>query len=233
PSIRADLEQLAAAVESRLVGPDGEVEAQWPSVLERHGKYRPEIPNIEKWFDVEAQAALCLLRHLIDTTTKDLSWDAALLALSRIILRVSNQESETRYVSVKKNVSFKICLRAYLESLRTAMRRLDNAAAELQYADAEFLIGDSRADLQRSIAECSVDLIVTSPPYPNATDYHLYHRFRLFWLGFDPRKLGQIEVGSHLRHQRNNSGFEEYHEDMVKVLSGCAHVLAPGRFAVF
>lgn len=233
PSIRADLEQLAAAVESRLVGPDGEVEAQWPSVLERHGKYRPEIPNIEKWFDVEAQAALCLLRHLIDTTTKDLSRDAALLALSRIILRVSNQESETRYVSVKKNVSFKICLRAYLESLRTAMRRLDNAAAELQYADAEFLIGDSRADLQRSIAECSVDLIVTSPPYPNATDYHLYHRFRLFWLGFDPRKLGQIEIGSHLRHQRNNSGFEEYHEDMVKVLSGCAYALAPGRFAVF
>ncbi|WP_084115306.1 DNA methyltransferase [Paracoccus sphaerophysae] len=233
PSIRADLEQLAAAVESRLVGPDGEVEAQWPSVLERHGKYCPEIPNIEKWFDVEAQAALCLLRHLIDTTTRDLSRDAALLALSRIILRVSNQESETRYVSVKKNVSFKVCLRAYLESLRTAMRRLDNAAAELQYADAEFVIGDSRADLQRSIAECSVDLIVTSPPYPNATDYHLYHRFRLFWLGFDPRKLGQIEIGSHLRHQRNNSGFEEYHEDMVKVLSGCAYALAPGRFAVF
>lgn len=233
PSIRADLEQLAAAVESRLVGSDGDVEAQWPSVLDRYGKYCPDIPNIEKWFDVEAQAALCLLRHLIDTTAKDLSQDAALLALSRIILRVSNQESETRYVSVKKSVSFKICLRAYLESLRTAMRRLDNAAAELQYADAEFLIGDSRTDLHESIGECSVDLIVTSPPYPNATDYHLYHRFRLFWLGFDPRKLGQIEIGSHLRHQRNNSGFEEYHEDMVKVLSGCAHALAPGRFAVF
>ena len=233
PSIRADLEQLAAAVESRLVGPGGEVEAQWNFVLERHGKYCPDIPNIEKWFDVEARAALCLLRHLIDTTTNDLSRDAALLALSRIVLRVSNQESETRYVSVKKNVSFKICLRAYLESLRTAMRRLDNAAAELQYADAEFLIGDSRTDIQQSIGECSVDLIVTSPPYPNATDYHLYHRFRLFWLGFDPRKLGQIEIGSHLRHQRNNSGFEEYHEDMVKVLSGCAHALAPGRFAVF
>lgn len=233
PSIRADLEQLAAAVESRLVGPDREVEAQWNSVLERYGKYCPDIPNIEKWFNVEARAALCLLRHLIDTTTDDLSRDAALLAFSRIILRVSNQESETRYVSVKKNVSFKICLRAYLESLRTVMRRLNNAAAELQYADAEFLIGDSRTDLQQSLGECSVDLIVTSPPYPNATDYHLYHRFRLFWLGFDPRKLGQIEVGSHLRHQRNNSGFEEYHEDMVKVLSGCAHVLAPGRFAVF
>lgn len=233
PSARADLEQLAAAVESRLVGADDEIEAQWPSVLERHGKFRPEIPNIEKWFNREAQAALCLLRHLIDTTTKDLSRDAALLALSRIILRVSNQESETRYVSVKKNVSFKIGLRAYLESLRTVMRRLDNAASELQYADAEFLIGDSRNDLHKSIGECSVDLIVTSPPYPNATDYHLYHRFRLFWLGYDPRQLGHIEIGSHLRHQRNNSGFEEYHEDMVKVLSGCAHVLAPGRFAVF
>jgi hypothetical protein len=100
PSVRTDLEQLAAAVESRLVGQDGEDEAQWQSALKRYDKYRPDIPNIEKWFEVEAQAALCLLRHLIDTTTKYLSRDAALLALSWIILRVSNQESETRYVSV-------------------------------------------------------------------------------------------------------------------------------------
>ena len=76
-------------------------------------------------------------------------------------------------------------------------------------------------------------MIITSPPYPNATDYHLYHRFRLFWLGFDPRALGQIEIGSHLRHQRNNTGFEEYRSDMANALDGCAKILMPGRYAVF
>ena len=124
-------------------------------------------------------------------------------------------------------------MRAYLESLKTVSRRLENAAIELQYADARYVVGDSRYDLPKNIGENSVDLIVTSPPYPNATDYHLYHRFRLFWLGFDPRDLGKIEIGSHLRHQRNNTGFEEYNDDMAHALNGCAKVLVPGRYAVF
>lgn len=233
PSIRTDLEQLCAIVESRLIRLEQESKNQHELLIKQYRKYLPDIPNIEKWFQVEAQAALCLLRYLIDTTTKNLSCDTALLALSRIILRISNQKSETQYVSEKKKVSVKTCLQGYLESLRTVMKRLDIAASELQYADVDFVIGDSRGDIQGHIGESSVDLIVTSPPYPNATDYHLYHRFRLFWLGYDPRLLGQIEIGSHLRHQRNNSGFEEYHDDMARVLEGCAHVLAPGRFAVF
>jgi DNA modification methylase len=233
PPVRADLEQLCAAVESRLIGDESEIEARSDELVNQYRQYLPEIPNIEKWFKSGAQGALCLIRHLIETTTKDLSRDAALLALSRIILRVSNQESETRYVSVEKIVTAKICLKAYLESLRTVMRRLDTAAAELQYADGSFLVGDSREAISEQVGENCVDLIVTSPPYPNATDYHLYHRFRLFWLGFDPRLLGKIEIGSHLRHQRNNSGFDEYRNDMFQVLKGCAKALLPGRYAVF
>jgi SAM-dependent methyltransferase len=112
-------------------------------------------------------------------------------------------------------------------------RRLEAAAADLQFADARFLTEDSRFDLVKALGENTIDLIVTSPPYPNATDYHLYHRFRLFWLGFDPRDLGRIEIGSHLRHQRNDTGFEEYREDMAHVLQGCGTVLQPGRYAVF
>lgn len=79
----------------------------------------------------------------------------------------------------------------------------------------------------------SVGLIVTSPPYPNATDYHLYHRFRIFWLGHDPRDLGSVEIGSHLKHQRKQSGFDEYAEDMRAVMTQCFTVLSAGRFAVF
>ena len=45
-------------------------------------------------------------------------------------------------------------------------------------------------------------------------DYHLYHRFRLFWLGFDPRKLAKIEIGSHLRHQKEATGFSAYLGEM-------------------
>ena len=78
----------------------------------------------------------------------------------------------------------------------------------------------------------SVDLIVTSPPYGNANDYHLYHRFRLLWLGYDPRQLGKIEIGSHLRHQRESSGFDAYLAEMEQSLTGMYRLLKPGRYAV-
>ena len=79
------------------------------------------------------------------------------LALSRIIVRVSNQESETRYVSVAKNLNPTVTLRAYLESLKTIIRRLEKAAMYFQFADAQFLVGDSRYDLPELLGENSVD----------------------------------------------------------------------------
>ena len=232
-AVRTDLDQLCAAIDGHIIG-YGTHTGEWGTLLvSRYGEYLPEIPNVSKWFNDFVVGELCLIRHLIEETTTGLARDAACLALSRVIIRISNQESETRYVSVAKKLRPAIALRAYLESLKAVCRRLENAAVELQFADARYLVGDSRHDLPASVGENAVDLIVTSPPYPNATDYHLYHRFRLFWLGFDPRALGKIEIGSHLRHQRNETGFEEYRDDMARALEGCWEVLLPGRYAVF
>jgi len=233
PTVRADLDQLKAAVESYIISPAMKEPGWVMATKSRCDRFVPDIPNMQKWFADSAIAELALIRFLIDETTDGLASDAALLALSRIVLRVSYQDSETRYVAGPKNIELGLALRAFIESLATIVRRLERSAAELQRADARFIVGDSRTDIANQIGSCSVDLIVTSPPYPNATDYHLYHRFRLFWLGFDPRKLGQIEIGSHLRHQRNGSGFEEYQKDMNAVMAQCHSVLRPGRYAVF
>ena len=153
--------------------------------------------------------------------------------MSRIITRVSNQESETRYVAVPKQTESGETLQIYLDSLDLVRTTLLNSVNALQFADARFLVGDSRNDLAQMLSGEMVDLIITSPPYPNATDYHLYHRFRMFWLGYDPIELGKIEIGSHLRHQRNRSGFSEYSDEMATAIAGCYQILAPGRFAVF
>jgi len=63
---------------------------------------------------------------------------------------------------------------------------------------------------EKPIKKNSIDFIVTSPPYPNAFDYCLYHRFRQFWLGFNPRILSNYEIGAHLKYQKNNQGPEQY-----------------------
>ena len=79
----------------------------------------------------------------------------------------------------------------------------------------------------------TVDLVVTSPPYPNAFDYHLYHRFRIFWLDGDPRDVGKMEIGSHLKYQRNKRKFEQFEKEMTPVLKNCMGALKAGRYAVF
>ena len=103
---------------------------------------------------------------------------------------------------------------------------------ELRYGVCEFLTSDTMELAHTLLEPDSVDLIVTSPPYGNANDYHLYHRFRLLWLGHDPRDLGKIEIGSHLRHQKESSGFDSYMTEMEHCLMGMFRVLRPGRYAV-
>lgn len=233
PSTRAELDRLYAAVASYVASPYLR-SANWPGkIAKKHRAFIPDIPNIDKWFAETSIAELSLIRFLIQETTSGLAHDAAQLALSRIVIRASYQESETRYVAEPKPIEIGSILRGYQESLKTVYRRLDHSAGQFQRTEARFVVGDSRTDISQKVGSASVDLIVTSPPYPNATDYHLYHRFRLFWLGFDPRSLGTIEIGSHLRHQRNGSGFEEYAADMSKALAGCFDALQPGRYAVF
>jgi len=233
PEVKAELEQLQATVLSHLSSASFKQPAWSKQTSKKYAAYIPEIPNLEKWFHENSIAELALISYLIEQTTSGLSRDAAKLALSRIILRVSFQESETRYVSEPRDVAPGLSLSGFVESLRTITRRLEHAAPELQRADARFIFGDSRSAISDKLGDGSVNLIVTSPPYPNATDYHLYHRFRLFWLGFDPKAMGSIEIGSHLRHQRNNTGFDEYRSDMKAVLKGCHAALQPGRYAVF
>lgn len=198
-------------------------------VVKKFEGFIPDIPNIEKWFESHVITELALLRGVISNIESVAATNVANVALSRIIIKVSNQDSETRYTSVKKQILPGEALSSFLASLEFVLKKVKISMEVFKYSNTNFISGDSRREIIK-LAENSVDLIVTSPPYANATDYHLYHRFRMFWLGFDPRELGKIEIGSHLKHQRNNSGYDEYKSDMAEVLIGMHKVLKPGRY---
>lgn len=195
----------------------------------------PSIPNIDKWFHPHATAELAALRVMIH----DLPVAArpiATVAFSKIIVRASFQDSETRYSSKPRDVLPGATLKLFAGELGVALARVRRLGMSLQFRRAMFATVDLRQhvvrnDGQAMVAPNSVSLIVTSPPYPNSMDYHLYHRFRLYWLGFDPRELGKIEIGSHLRHQRERSGIDNYLAEMQAALSNCHEALQLGRYA--
>jgi len=204
-----------------------------PKVLvEKYGEYAPVITNREKWFPDSSfgeLAHVCFrIMQLHDGTARDI----AHLALSRTVLSASFQDSETRYKSVPREIPPGETTTRFIKEFESVMKSVARNAAATRYGVSRFLVGDVRQMSPDEIPPGSVDLVVTSPPYGNAMDYHLYHRFRLLWLGHDPVAFGKLEIGSHLKHQRESSGFDTYLDDMLCALTGISRVLKNGRYAV-
>lgn len=201
-------------------------------LVEKYGAYAPKIANCEKWFADAAFGELAHIKFRIKQLKSDTAENIALLALSRTVLSASFQDSETRYKSVPREVNVGETTKRYIKEFESVMRSVARNAPATRYGISNFITSDVRCLKPSDIADNSVDFVMTSPPYGNATDYHLYHRFRLLWLGFDPIALGKVEIGSHLKHQREDSGFESYFADMLQALSGIGRVLKHGRYAV-
>jgi hypothetical protein len=186
----------------------------------------PAIPNREYWFSTESVAELAYLLRKIRRL--GLARDFLEVVLAAIIVPISRQESETRYRRVEREFSAADVLARFRRRLVTS---LDMAAdlhqvLDCQSREARIECADARA--LKPVTDESVDLAVFSPPYPNAFDYHLYHRFRLFWLGHDPRPLKHKEIGAHLRYE----GPAEWARDMHGVLGEIQRVLKPRAHAL-
>jgi len=200
-------------------------------LLAEFEEHVPIIPNREKWFADGVCGELAFIRYCISQVASPVARDIAQLALSKTILKASFQDSETRYASKPRRVPPGEALGFFLSHVRTITASVVSAEPAVRYGTAEFVTADARQLGRAPLPEASVDLITTSPPYANAYDYHLYHRFRLLWLGHDPTSLADIEIGSHLRHQREGSGFSAYLSDIGECLAGMLRVLRPGRYA--
>lgn len=197
----------------------------------------PPIPNIEKWFCNTVICELAFIKRMIKTELKsDAAITVARASLSKIITKVSNQESETCYRAVERNAAISDTIGTYLHDLRENFAKVKVIGQLLEHRSARFITANVMDDIvgeHKYIRENEVDLIVTSPPYPNAFDYHLYHRFRIFWLDGDPVEMGKAEIGSHLKYQRNRNSFETFEKELRPVLDNCHRALKPGRYAVF
>jgi DNA modification methylase len=200
-------------------------------LLEGRPSWLPQIPNLSKWYDADVFRALGLARELVMQIEPDAARELALVSFVQAATRLSFQESETRYTSRPRPVDVLEVPRMFLRELRR-MRRIAEEASGLGSRDVRFVVGDARDPVCFDLEPESAGLIVTSPPYPNTYDYHLYHRFRLFWLGCDPSELRQVEIGSHLKNQSKANPADAYLTDLQAVLENCLPLLPPGRFAV-
>lgn len=172
----------------------------------------PEFRNRDYWFKPHVLEELGIIKaHILSLENEDLK-DFCSVAFSSIVVKVSNQQHETRYKRVDKSIKpyetyeiFKSKLVQMIKEMKTFNRAAYPSKCDV-YCE----------DLRHSVAieDDEVDLIVTSPPYLNAWDYNLYQRFRFFWLDFDHRKFRDLEIGAHLKHSYIDNSIKKYADDM-------------------
>jgi len=148
---------------------------------------------VDYWFLPETQqelAALALVvRHETDSAMHNLLevlFSATIVTKSGGVSRARDlAHSRPHRVNDKQPRS---PFRMFEAQVRQAVRAFEETP-DLGGQSGEFLAADSR---RLPLADNSVDLIVTSPPYANALDYMRAHKFSLVWLGSQIPELGSL-----------------------------------------
>ena len=151
------------------------------------------------------------------------------MALSRIIVRVSKQDSDTRYAAVDRTVEEGDVYRLFLESSRFLDRvfRLEHSNLFHRQAECGVLTKDILA-VEPSELPQKYGLIITSPPYPNAYEYWLYHKYRMYWLGLDPIAVREAEIGARPHYfKRNPATADDFRKHMAQCFRLFGEVTVP------
>ena len=148
---------------------------------------------LDYWFLPETQSELAALaleiRKEIDPVLRNLLevlFSATIVTKSGGVSRARDlAHSRPHRVSGKQPRS---PFRMFEAQVRHAARAFAETP-DVGRGSSSFVAADSRS---LPLADNSVDLIVTSPPYANALDYMRAHKFSLVWLGQQVRELGNL-----------------------------------------
>ena len=189
----------------------------------------PAIEGLNHWFQLNVAEELAWLRKKIweikDTDAKNFLE----AVFSSIVVRVSNQESDTRFAAIEKSISDGFTFKLFLEKANNFLQHIKKFSEQAKNkAKVEVYNTDSR-NLDFLEVE-SFDLIVTSPPYANTYDYYLYHKFRKRWLDLDVKFAQYNEIGSRREFSSLKKSPDKWVEDLGKTLSEMSRVLKAGKY---
>ncbi|MBC8228796.1 MerR family DNA-binding transcriptional regulator [bacterium] len=194
---------------------------------------RPTFRGVEDWFDEHVIDELAFVKKKCRSLTQENARQLALVAMSSIIVTVSRQDSDTRYVRRDKNTQLGDTFSRFSRAL------LDTTQKALEFArevDSRWNVQIIEANILDQPDIGSVDLVVCSPPYPNAYSYHLYHRTRMLWLDMNQPDFKKIEIGSHRKYSRkgsNGATVETFRGELDTIFAWLARQLRPKRHACF
>jgi site-specific DNA-methyltransferase (cytosine-N4-specific) len=238
-SIGVDLNPIATLIARAKTRHTTESVHTAAEVVVRHAKQTivsiPSIPRVDHWFSKDVQSALARLVDGISRIEDHDLRDDLRLALSSIIVRVSFQDSDTRYAAIQNKVSADSVLEFFLRSAAELDRARQSHFSSLfvqAAVPARIITTDILSISPDDVGP--VDLAITSPPYPNAYEYWLYHKYRMYWLGFDPIAVREAEIGARPHFfKKNHHTAADFERQMAAVFRLLHQTLRTSGVACF
>lgn len=115
---------------------------------------------------------------------------------SALLLQASDREYETGKRRVKKALPPTAPADWFGQRCVELARRLEEFASLVPRGTPPARVEEADARDLRRIPDGSVDLVLTSPPYPGVYDYARIHALRAAWLGLDDRDFARGEIGA-------------------------------------
>ncbi|HEY3762023.1 MAG TPA: DNA methyltransferase [Verrucomicrobiae bacterium] len=178
---------------------------------------RPQNKAIEFWFESFITEELAEILSWCRKLPTESARNIALASFSAIVVNVSKQDSDTRYVRRNKSLDPGDAFRRFAQVLAENV----NASEKFtELLEPNICCKIVQADLLASPKIPLLDLVVCSPPYPNAFSYHLYHMTRMVWLGMDQPEFKKQEIGSHRKFSskgKNGATIETFRNEMKSI----------------
>ena len=178
---------------------------------------RPDHEALNFWFEPFIVEELAEILQWCRQLPTQACRAVALASFSAIIVNVSKQDSDTRYVRRDKRLSPGDALRRFAQVLAENAYAVEKLSDVLEPKVTCHVI---QADILSPPEIPPLDLVVCSPPYPNAYSYHLYHMTRMIWLGMNQPDFKKREIGSHRKFSskgKNGATIETFKTEMSKV----------------
>lgn len=194
---------------------------------------RPFGDVLDFWFEPFVVEELAEILSWCKGLPSESARTVALVSFSSIIVNVSKQDSDTRYVRREKNIAPGETMTRFARSLRSAVAAVDEFSGLIRR---DLMCEVIHSNILEQPASPSFDLMVCSPPYPNAFSYHLYHMTRMVWLGMDQPRFKREEIGSHRKYSAkgpNGATAETFQSEMRTILTWLRNHLKPAGFACF
>lgn len=187
------------------------VDAQW--TVTRPKIEVKQIDGLEHWFQYNVAEELTYLLNQINDLESENEKDFLKIVVSSIIVKVSNQESDTRFAAKEKGIPNNYTFQQFLSRGRDYLVRIAEFSKKVpKHGYLKLLNADSRN--LNMIENESIDIIITSPPYANTYDYYLYHKFRKRWLDIDVKFAQNNEIGSRREYSSLKKPAEQWSIDL-------------------